>query len=167
MKEDVEREWGARLQAEIRQREEKEAWTAELVRQLEKEKRMRTKLEEERRALAAFVSKFDALGLGGGSNLASKLKPPKPTIGGATAAFAERQQNRVANLVSISSIKEESPIRIDIKNQPSLLEQTPEEDWSMMEDLSFEVETGKLRSAGNKRAESPLKDVLGKENIPL
>ena len=108
MKEDVEREWGARLQAEIRQREEKEAWTAELVRQLKKEKRMRTKLEEERRALAAFVSKFDALGLGGGSNLASKLKPPKPVIGGATAAFAERQQSRVANLVSISSIKEES-----------------------------------------------------------
>ena len=69
---------------------------------------MRTKLEEERRALAAFVSKFDALGLGGGSNLASKLKPPKPVIRGATTAFTERQQSRVANLVSISSIKEES-----------------------------------------------------------
>jgi len=168
VKEDVEREWGARLQAEVRQREEKEAWAMELVRQLEKEKRMRTKLEEERRALAAFVSKFDALGLGGGANLTSKLKPAKPTIGGATAVFAERQQNRTANVVSITSIKEESPIRIDLKNQPSLLEQTPEDDWSMMEDASFEVEAGKLKGTGSKRAESPLKDVLGrKENIPL
>lgn len=168
VKEDVEREWVARLQAEVRQREEKEAWATELVRQLEKEKRMRTTLEEERRALAAFVSKFDALGLGGGANLTSKLKPAKPTTGGATAVFAERQQNRAANLVSITSIKEESPIRMDIKNHPSLLEQTPEDDWSMMEDASFEVEAGKLKNAGSRRAESPLKDVLGrKENIPL
>ncbi|KAL4073263.1 P-loop containing nucleoside triphosphate hydrolase protein [Scleroderma yunnanense] len=167
-KEDVEREWGTRLHAEVRRREEKEAWSTELVRQLEKEKQMRTKLEEERRALAAFVSKFDSLGLGAGSNLSSKLKPAKPSIGGATAAFAERQQNRVANLVNITSIKEESPIRMDIKNQPSLLEQTPEDDWSMMEDPSFEVEAGKLKSVGSKRVESPLKDILGmKENIPL
>jgi len=47
----------------------------------------RIKLEEERRALAAFVSKFDSLGF-------SKIKPPKPTSGGAAAAFAERKQNK-------------------------------------------------------------------------
>ncbi|KAG6332456.1 hypothetical protein ID866_6634 [Astraeus odoratus] len=169
VKEDVEREWGERLQAEVRKREEKEAWAAELVRQFEKEKRTRMKLEEERRALAAFVSKFDSLGLGGGSNLSSKLKPAKPTPGGAVAAFAERQQSRISILASsTTSIAEESPMRMDVKNQPSLLEQTPEDEWSLMEDASFEMEAAKVKSAGAKRAQSPLKDILGsKENIPL
>lgn len=149
VKEDVEREWGERLQAEARKREEKEAWATELVRQLEKEKRVRTKLEEERRALAAFVSKFDSLG-----------------PGGATQAFAERQQNRQTNL-STTAIIEESPMRMDVRNEPRLLDQTPEEEWSIVEDASFEVEARKLKSGG-KRAESPLKDVFGrKENIPL
>ncbi|KAI6113995.1 P-loop containing nucleoside triphosphate hydrolase protein [Pisolithus sp. B1] len=166
VKEDVEREWGERLQAEARKREEKEAWATELVRQLEKEKRVRTKLEEERRALAAFVSKFDSLGLGLGSNLTSKVKPAKPTLGGATQAFAERQQNRHTNL-NTTTIIEESPMRMDVRNEPRLLDQTPEEDWSIVEDTSFEVEARKLKSGG-KRAESPLKEVFGrKENIPL
>ncbi|KIO06241.1 hypothetical protein M404DRAFT_24972 [Pisolithus tinctorius Marx 270] len=167
VKEDVEREWGERLQAEVQKREEKEAWATELVRQLEKEKRARTKLEEERRALAAFVSKFDSLGLGAGSNLSSKLKPAKPTPGGATTAFVERQQNRHSMNLNTTTILEESPMRMDVKNQPRLLDQTPEEDWSIVEDASFEVEANKLR-VGGKRAESPLKEVFGrKENIPL
>lgn len=168
VKEDVEREWGERLEAEVRKREEKEAWAAELVRQLDKEKRMRTKMEEERRALAAFVSKFDSLGLGA-TNLAGKLKPARPTAGGAVAVFAERQQSRVANLPNSMTIPEESPMRMDIKNQPSLLEQVPEEEWSMMEEVSFETETSaKPKTAGSKRVEGPLKGVLGsKENIPL
>ncbi|KAI6138788.1 P-loop containing nucleoside triphosphate hydrolase protein [Pisolithus tinctorius] len=167
VKEDVEREWGERLQAEVRKREEKEAWATELVRQLEKEKQTRTKLEEERRALAAFVSKFDSLGLGAGSNLSSKLKPAKPTPGGATAAFVERQQNRHSMNLNITTILEESLMRMDVKNQPRLLDQTPEEDWSIVEDASFEVEATKLK-IGGKRAERPLKEVLRrKENIPL
>ncbi|KAI5981227.1 kinesin motor domain-containing protein [Pisolithus orientalis] len=167
VKEDVEREWGERLQAEVQKREEKEAWATELVRQLEKEKRARTKLEEERRALAAFVSKFDSLGLGAGSNLSSKLKPAKPTPGGATIAFVERQQNRHSMNLNTTTILEESPMRMDVKNQPRLLDQTPEEDWSIVEDASFEVEASKLK-VGGKRAESPLKEVFGrKENIPL
>ncbi|KAI6156511.1 P-loop containing nucleoside triphosphate hydrolase protein [Pisolithus thermaeus] len=166
VKEDVEREWGERLQAEARKREEKEAWATELVRQLEKEKRVRTKLEEERRALAAFVSKFDSLGLGLGSNLTSKVKPAKPTLGGATQAFAERQQNRHTN-VNTTTIIEESPMRMDVRNEPRLLDQTPEEDWSIVEDASFEAEARKLKGGG-KRAESPSKEVFGrKENIPL
>jgi len=41
--------------------------------------------------LAAFISKFDSLGLGGLAP--SKLKPFMPTPGGVTTAFAERQQN--------------------------------------------------------------------------
>ena len=53
----------------------------------------RLKLEEERRALAAFVTKFDALGLGL-TLPSSKLQPPKPTPGGALTAYAERRQSR-------------------------------------------------------------------------
>ena len=69
VREDVEREWAARLAAETRRTAEKEAWADELVKQLDRERRVRTKLEEERQALAAFVRKFDALGgaLGTGS----------------------------------------------------------------------------------------------------
>ncbi|KAJ3992372.1 kinesin-like protein [Lentinula boryana] len=66
-RDDLEREqkdWTCRLEDEKKKREEKERWAEELVRQLEKEKWLRTKLEDERRALAAFVSKFDSLGMG-------------------------------------------------------------------------------------------------------
>ncbi|KAH7909035.1 P-loop containing nucleoside triphosphate hydrolase protein [Hygrophoropsis aurantiaca] len=177
VREDVEREWIEKLDAEVKKREEGEAWAAELVRQLEKEKKLRIKLEEERRALAAFVSKFDALGLGGGP-VASKLKPPKPTPGGAAVAFAERRAVAFNAAPAIVEDLEgtESPMRLDMlassKGQPSLLEQMPEEEWSMlMDDVSFEVPmdgpVGKSRGFV-KRAESPVKEVLRmKENIPL
>ncbi|KAF8157868.1 P-loop containing nucleoside triphosphate hydrolase protein, partial [Crassisporium funariophilum] len=59
-KEEREREWRDRVEEEVRKREEGEKWAGELVRQLEKEKQTRITLEEERRALAAFVSKFDS-----------------------------------------------------------------------------------------------------------
>ncbi|KAI6113986.1 hypothetical protein F5141DRAFT_684913 [Pisolithus sp. B1] len=158
---------GERLQAEARKREEKEAWATELVRQLEKEKRVHPKLEEERRALAAFVSQFDSLGLGAGSNLASKVKPAKYTPGGTMQALAERQQNRHTNL-SITTIIEEQQMRMDVRNEPRLPDQTPEEDWSIVEDASFEAKARK-RKGGGKRTESPLKEAFGrkKQNIPL
>lgn len=40
VREDVEREWEGRVEDEKRRREEKEAWANELVRQLEKEKKV-------------------------------------------------------------------------------------------------------------------------------
>ncbi|KAI6156500.1 P-loop containing nucleoside triphosphate hydrolase protein [Pisolithus thermaeus] len=158
---------GERLQAEARKREEKEAWATELVRQLEKEKRVHPKLEEERRALVAFVSQFDSLGLGAGSNLASKVKPAKYTPGGTMQALAERQQNRHTNL-SITTIIEEQQMRMGVRNEPRLLDQTPEEDWSIVEDASFEAKARKQKGGG-KRTESPLKEAFGrkKQNIPL
>ena len=59
----------------------------------------------------------------------------------------------------------ESPMRVDLKNQPSLLDQTPEEEWSLMEDISFEMEIGKGKNG--RRTENPLKEIFGrKENIP-
>jgi centromeric protein E len=41
VREDVEREWAGKLEAEIKKREEKERWAEELVKQLEKEKKVR------------------------------------------------------------------------------------------------------------------------------
>ena len=158
-KEDVEKEWIVKLEEERRVKEEKEAWANELAKELEKEKKLRAKLEEERRALAAFVSKFDSLGLSFGG-LSSPVKsiamPPMPSPGGAHAKFAERQQKKL----------EESPIKIDfsggLKGGPSLLEQMPEEEWSMVSDMSFDEKDFKM---GGKL---PLKrkGKVDKENIP-
>ncbi|KAF9525897.1 P-loop containing nucleoside triphosphate hydrolase protein [Crepidotus variabilis] len=90
VKEDVEREWEIKVQDERKKREEKEKWAEECVKALEKEKKIRTTLEDERRALAAFVTKFDSLGLSSVS-VTSKLKPPMPTPGGAQTAYQRRQ----------------------------------------------------------------------------
>lgn len=170
MREDVEREWEGRLAAEVKRREEKEVWATELVKQLEKEKKARVQLEEERRALAAFVSKFDALGLGGGS----VLPPSSVSLSGPASASgpfgkAKSYLSRIGSGgLGVVAEETESPIRIDLKNQPSLLDQMPEEEWSLMEDVSFEMEVGKGKLVNVKRAESPLKEVLGrKENIPV
>ena len=40
VREDVEKEWGAKLEAEAKLREEKEVWADELVKQLDKERRV-------------------------------------------------------------------------------------------------------------------------------
>jgi len=93
VREDVEKEWVGKVEVEVKKRQESEQWAAEVVKQLEKEKQARLKLEEERRALAAFVSKFDSLGLGL-TLPSSKLQLPKPTPGGAMTAYAERRQSR-------------------------------------------------------------------------
>ncbi|KIK97936.1 hypothetical protein PAXRUDRAFT_824436 [Paxillus rubicundulus Ve08.2h10] len=169
VREDVEREWEGRLAEEVTRREGKEAWAAELVKQLEKEKKVRMTLEDERRALAAFVSKFDSLGLGGGNMLSSsKPVPPLPSSSmRAKPTFGSRVGNGGLGIVIEET---ESPMRIDLKNQPSLLAQTPEEEWSLMDDVSFDIEVGKAKVGGvvTKRAESPLKEVLArKENIPV
>lgn len=125
---------------------------------------MRLKLESERQALAAFVSKFDALGLGGlglppistsSMSVSVPFNPPKPTPGGANAIFVERQKNRMvvnplesfkimeANEPGPNSSATESPLRPSTKtkmeNQPSLLE----EEWEgvSMHAEDFEAET--------------------------
>jgi|ERR1700722_4311377 len=128
---------------------------------------MRLKLEGERRALAAFVSKFDSLGLGM-SFQQSKLNPPMPTAGGATAAFAERQINRTHSIPSTLSVIDDcSPVKMKaIGGQPSLLEQVPEDGF--LEDVSFEVEVGSKVGPGKDFGRTPLEDVFlnDKENVP-
>ena len=122
---------------------------------------MRVKLENERQALAAFVSKFDALGLGGlglppisASSTSVPFNPPKPTPGGANVIFTQRQKSRLAvnpfESLGITEANEpgpnsatESPLRPStkkkIENQPSLLE----EEWEgvSMHAEDFEAET--------------------------
>ncbi|KAK0202275.1 kinesin-like protein [Desarmillaria ectypa] len=110
VREDVEREWKVRVDDEIRKKEEKERWADELVKQLEKEKQMRIKVEDQARALTAFVTKLDALGLGG---------------------------------LSLGSFdKENESLEPPGKSEKyvSLLDQVPEEEWSMTGDFSFEME---------------------------
>ncbi|KAF9445112.1 kinesin-like protein [Macrolepiota fuliginosa MF-IS2] len=186
VKEDVENEWKDRLEAEVQKREEKERWADELVKQLEKEKKARTKLEDERRALTAFVSKFDSLGLGLVSP--SKLRSPMPTPGGAARVFAEKQQNKLPISAGPGSVfgpgKDviDSPMRLpEMHKQPSLLDQVmPEEQWAD-DDLDFEMglvdsttagvktktfEFGALKKPNGAGGTSAPRDVLGdKENI--
>ncbi|CCM02201.1 uncharacterized protein FIBRA_04281 [Fibroporia radiculosa] len=190
VREDVEKEWMAKLEKEVKRKEEKEVWADELVKQLEKEKKasllsglpdgfeththcqMRVKLEEERQALAAFVRKFDSLGLGLSSGVPlsqSKLHPPMPTPGGAAALFAQRQRSRIQPLeadTTMAIVEEvDSPMRFGA-GQPSLLE----EEWDAVDDVSFGEDKLilPLKGGSRKGSHSPVRDVLGrKENVPV
>jgi centromeric protein E len=141
---------------------------------------MRVTLEEERRALAAFVSKFDSLGLGLTMPPSSKLNLPMPTPGSAAVTYAERRGGLKAVITksapSEALSETSSPMRFEIhqnmfKAHPSLLEQMPEEEWS---DVSFDmgdapekpVGGGKGPFAPRKGTQSPVREILGdKENI--
>ncbi|KAJ7134638.1 P-loop containing nucleoside triphosphate hydrolase protein [Mycena epipterygia] len=171
VRKDVEKEWQGKLEAERRVVQEKEAWADELVRQLEKEKKMRVQLEEERRALAAFVSKFDSLGLGLLSAASSPVKV-MPSPGGASAAFAgRRQQQQLAMQNTGDTSRDASPVRMSIDlvgrlgAHPSLLEQMPEEDWNALGEVSFETEAGQDAAWGS-RAGKSLNGKAGSLNSP-
>jgi len=122
---------------------------------------MRAQLEEERRVLAAFVSRFDSLtssGMAVGSSL------PRPA--GPVASF-QRQKRSSHSLGTITETN--SPLKMEISasaTEPSLLEEQLQWDGSMIDDESFEIvdkSPVKLR-----RAQSPAKDVFGrKENLPV
>ncbi|TFK93067.1 kinesin-domain-containing protein [Polyporus arcularius HHB13444] len=176
VREDVEKEWSVKLEQEVKLREEKKVWEDELVKQLDKERKMRMKLEDERQALAAFVKKFDSLGLGGPVFPVSKLQPPMPTPGGAAALFAQRQKSRISALQAEYSMpplaESESPMRLGTElTAPSLLE----EEWDGVEDVSIELEKiGSLPVAtksglmARKGSRSPVREVLSaKENVPV
>lgn len=69
---------------------EKDRWAEELVKQLEKEKRIRIQLEDERRVLRKFVERFDELGMG--SSLA-----PASTLSSPVASPAGRRRSSLAH----------------------------------------------------------------------
>ncbi|KAI0032797.1 P-loop containing nucleoside triphosphate hydrolase protein [Vararia minispora EC-137] len=163
VREDVEREWEGKVEAEKRKVAEKEAWAEELVKQLEKEKKMRAQLEEERRVLAAFVSKFDSLTSGG-----IGVGPIVPRSSGPAASFNQRQKRGGSALGTIDETN--SPVKIDMSRggaEPSLLEEQMQWD-GMIDDESFELVD--KTPAKTRRAPSPVKDVLArgrKENLPV
>ncbi|KAL5512652.1 hypothetical protein ACEPAG_2918 [Sanghuangporus baumii] len=99
VKDGVEAEWHARLEEERKAREEKAAWAGQLVCQLEEEKSKRLKLEEECRALAAFVSCFDSLGVASDPAIPSRLR--KPTLPFSSKFFASRRRTS-AGLTAVS-----------------------------------------------------------------
>jgi centromeric protein E len=133
---------------------------------------MRMQLEEERRALAAFVTRFDSLTAGLSTPPAA---PPqtRPRPGGAIAAFVERQRSRIVAPGNLSVVREfDSPIRMDlgrVKAEPSLLEERW--DGTGVDEESFEIVSHPGLAAKltpSKSAESPLRDVLKeKENVPV
>ncbi|KJA20164.1 hypothetical protein HYPSUDRAFT_142672 [Hypholoma sublateritium FD-334 SS-4] len=152
VKEDVEKEWSEKLEEEKKKNEKSERWAEEVVKALEKEKKTRQALEEERRALAAFVSKFDALGLGMAIP-PSKLRLPMPTPGGAMTAYERRQSRSFSGTGRLSTIPdvtvaddmmgvlESSPMRLgrgDVRTQPSLLDQAMLEEFDGAGDISFD-----------------------------
>lgn len=132
---------------------------------------MRVQLEEERRALAAFVSKFDSLGLGLLSAASSPVKV-MPSPGGASATFAGRrqQQQQLTMQNTGDTSRDASPVRMSIDlvgrlgTQPSLLEQMPEEDWNVLGEVSFETEAGQDAAWG--RAGKSLSGKAGSPNSP-
>jgi centromeric protein E len=103
VRDEIEMEWEAKFEEERKVREEKERWADEVVKAFEKEKKTRVKLEEERRALAAFVSKFDSLVLGSDKSSAENMSKAKvklgkplgiPSPGGSAMSTYERRQSR-------------------------------------------------------------------------
>ncbi|KZV88256.1 kinesin-domain-containing protein [Exidia glandulosa HHB12029] len=128
VREDVEREWIGKVEEERKVREEKEAWAQELIRQLEREKQLRQKLEDEKRALQIFVTDIEQISFR--SRTGTQL--PRPSMSGATA-FAEmrRRSNTVGNATGLSdatNTNSPSPFKMDgSKLKPSLLDQRLEE----------------------------------------
>jgi len=162
VREDVEREWSGRLAAEETKRKEAEEWATELTRALEKEKKARQQLEDERRALAAFVTKFDSLtsGLASSSSLSNLSNTPPA---------------RKLSLARLPPIVE-SPVRLDLgglRPEPSLIEEQWDGGAMGLEDESFDAERA-IFASSPKRAQlpgkgldSPSRGVLeGKENLP-
>ena len=150
-KEDVEKEWKNKLDIEVQRWEEKERWVDELVKEFEKERRVRTKLEDERRAFVSFVNKFDSLRFGD-TTIPVKPKSSMQTPGGPASIFAEKQRNQLLPSTQNNENFEptavdrsettESPRRLSTMNtfsvQPSLLDQVmPEEQWD--DDADFDV----------------------------
>lgn len=169
VKEDVESEWIGRLEEEIRKREEQERWSEELVRQLDRERKVRKKLEDERRALAAFVSKFDSLGLGMTLPPSSSGTLRTPTKFGLTpvksSPFGDRKKRQPFDGKENTSSSEIemsvdlSPMKVEWKGQQQLtMEQLPEETL----DVSFDCERlGPSEGRTPRKGQSTAREVFG------
>ncbi|KZT11970.1 kinesin-domain-containing protein [Laetiporus sulphureus 93-53] len=165
-RENIEKEWREKLESEVQRREEKTAWADELMKQLEKERRMRVKLEEERQALTAFVKRFDSLGLGNPLS-PIKLSLPMPIAGGADEVFEGCQKDRVQSpepYLPISTVTEiDTPIQTRVE-QASLLD----EEWDAVNNVSIGDLSTSLSSGFRRTSQDwPSNAVNEKESMPV
>ncbi|KIY46704.1 kinesin-domain-containing protein [Fistulina hepatica ATCC 64428] len=168
-----EQEWAAKLAEEKSKREEKERWADELVKQLDKERKTRILLEDQRRALAAFVSKFDAM------TTVPFSKLPTPTPGGAAAMFTARRNER-REVAQNDTIEETPEHRETSPARPTATGASIPEEWCLLAaDESFEMEMQKVgrQETGLSRGKElklfkgkadMIRGVFGaKENLPV
>ncbi|CAE6469412.1 unnamed protein product [Rhizoctonia solani] len=149
-REDVEREWSAKLEEKERELEEKLAFIDECQRAFQKEKQARIKLEEEKLALVSFVRDFDA-------QVFQKAVTANYTPGGAHASDRAKRARSLDGNESLAFSK-----KLGSRYGASLLDETPELlEEDEIEDL-VEVESGPGSPAESSRG--VLDD---KENIPL
>ncbi|CAE6399316.1 unnamed protein product [Rhizoctonia solani] len=149
VREDVEREWSAKLEEKQREMEEKQAFIEECQRALQKEKQARLKLEEEKLALITFVRDFDA-------KVLQKAVAANYTPGGAYASERAKRARSLDGNESLTLSK-----KLGSRYGRSLLDETPELlEEDEVEDL---LEVGSERSSSAKSSRGILED---KENIP-
>lgn len=210
VREDVEKEWAEKVEEETKKRKEKEAWADELVRQLDKEKKvclalpvanivteylplcqLRQKLEEERHALAAFVSRFDTVGLSG-ATIASKLRNSGiPALSNATntnsmaasTPFSQRRKPFTLPLAPVPEQGSPSPIKLSLPLADTfnnsgmagmtsfvgtIADETMDFDLDA-EEVSFELVVEKsMRVDSSMGAANPVRNIFGnKENVPV
>lgn len=151
VKEDVEEEFREQISKLEEAKKETDAWAEELVRQLEREKQHRIKLEEEKMALFKFVSDIDShLGSSMASiKPASKLRKPR------VSSFVLPSQKK---LLTLQPVSENSPLKLPGKADQSLLDQAFDDEWA---DTSFDGKEFSNRDKTNSRS------ILGdlKENM--
>jgi len=179
VREDVEKEWQDKVEEERKKRAETEAWSHELVRQLEKEKTARVKLDEQRAALAAFVTRFDSLGLANAPSIPQKLRQPLTQANSGLPPRRRRSYTLALSAVPEIDSPSQSPSKYssndEYREQPSLLEVEDmlNDDVSGLMDSAFlgsPVGKGLVlqRDYGAPKAGSLGRGVLqNKENMPL
>jgi len=151
---EIEEEFRERLAKMESAKKESDAWAEELVKQLEREKQNRVKLEEEKLALVKFVSDIDSHL---GSSLAA-IKPVSKIRKPRVSSFTLPSQKQMSSLQPVS---ENSPLKLPSKADQSLLDLALDEE---LPDTSFE---GKDFTGIKERTSTRL--ILGdlKENTPL
>ncbi|KAG8721908.1 Kinesin-like protein kip2 [Ceratobasidium sp. 395] len=148
VREDVEKEWSVKLQEKERELEEKEAFIDECRRALEKEKRARLKLQEEKLALVSFVRDIDFLN-------------QKSTTANYTPGGTDRPGKRAHSLDGNNSFT--LPTKFNRFGQKSLADTSefPEEEDEIEDLLTVEIEPGSPPPKSSR-------GVLGeKENVPM
>ncbi|KDQ21013.1 hypothetical protein BOTBODRAFT_41005 [Botryobasidium botryosum FD-172 SS1] len=126
VKEDVEKEWKGRVEALEEEARERDEYVRECEKGLEKEKQAKNKLIEQNQALIAFVEQIDSHISQRKSTVTNTLRPTnsflssfKPTL----SPLAEK----IINSPYRSNLDSPSPMKLQLRPQPSLLDQTPED----------------------------------------